>query len=513
LLKIPDKAWYVIRVLVKMRLEHKKKDTITYREIAKILGFYVTRSKTNKAKHRIALVINKLIELGVLTRGEEKGTYIINYVAVEHYANVTLPMGTKLEYLPRGPNYEYWPEAIEAVEVAKEFNSLVAWTRVMGPFYSDVEGLEPPAGNALYTPPAKRSKRTGTAVRTLKPPKLKHLTLVTVLVGPHRLSVLKRGIVYVLLMGVHGAAQTTFPCIKCRTPAGGTRYLCAGSEKVLQELLATVGPNPICTVAGGELAPTSVVADVPGQGLQPLEYVSATVHRLEPGIQVYNTALLAIAPRYNFYVGYSRALGLPAVVAVPRHVVYSQAVTNPLRLQSDAYHILDALEGTVYATLDQLPALDTPALRGQPRALLQAPPPPTPPAGGTTTVYVDYVLTVNGQRTKRNVTELRNFIANIRQYAREGKKVSVYSLRLIIPLVGADSTGLADTLNFGFLYIYHNSRKDPPGAVRIELRPYAGVLQVLGVEATLAQLVRTLKELLPALEATHRALVPWVVVS
>ena len=201
MLKIPDKAWYVIRVLWKMRLENKKRDTITYREIAKILGFKVTRSKTNKAKHRIALVINKLIELGVLTRTEEKGTYIINYIAVEYYANVTLPMGVKLEYLPRGPNYEYWPEAIEAVEVAREFNSLVEWTRVMSPFYSEGEGLEPPAVNAGIagnTPPTKRSKRTANAKPTLKPPRLKHLTYTVIVVGHNKLSVLKRGIVYFL---------------------------------------------------------------------------------------------------------------------------------------------------------------------------------------------------------------------------------------------------------------------------------------------------------------------------
>ena len=508
MLKIPDKAWYVIRVLWKMRLENKKRDTITYREIAKILGFKVTRSKTNKAKHRIALVINKLIKLGVLTRSEEKGTYIINYVAVEYYANTTLPMGVKLEYLPRGPNYEYWPEAIEAVEVAREFNSLVEWTRVMSPFYSEGEGLEPPAGNAGiagFTPPTKRSKRTATA-KPAKPPRLKHLTYTVIVVGHNMLSVLKRGIVYFLLIGIHGAAQTTFPCIRCRTPSGGTRYLCAGSDKVLQELLSSVGPNPMCSVAGGELAPTSLVADVPPDGLMLFDQAPATASKIEPGIQVYNSALNPLATRYNFYVGYSRAKGVPALEVIPRSVVYSELKRGNLRLLADIPLILDALIGTIHATLAQLPRIDSLSLRNLPRALLQGPP---PPGAGTVTVYADYQLEVEGRKSRRNQTALSQFLALLRYYADRGKKVSILYLKLIIPLAGAEATGLADTLNFGFLYIYRNQHKDPPNAIRIEGRPYTGIKQAVGKYRLLDLLVRTLRELLPALEATHRALVPW----
>jgi len=510
LLKIPDKAWYVIRVLWKMRLEKKKRDTITYREIAKILGFKVTRSKTNKAKHRIALVINKLIELGVLTRTEEKGTYIINYVAVEYYANVTLPMGVKLEYLPRGPNYEYWPEAIETAEVAREFNSLVTWTRVMSPFYSEEGSLEPPAGatsNTGFTPPAKKARRTANA-KPAKPPRLKHLTYTVIVVGHNRLSVLKRGIVYFLLMGIHGAAQTTFPCIRCTTPAGGTRYLCAGSVKVLQELIASVGPNPTCSVLGGELAPTSLVADVPPDGLMLFDKAPATAPKIEPGIQVYNSALQAFATRYNFYIGYR---GVPSLEVVPRSVVYSELKRGNLRLLADIPLILDSLIGTIHATLAQLPRIDSLALRQLPKALLQGPP---PPGAGTVTVYVDYKLEVEGRKSKRNQTALSQFLALLRYYADRGKKVSIYYLKLIIPLAGAEATGLADTLNFGFLYIYNNKNKDPPNAIRIELRPYAGIKQALGGKYKLLDLlVRALRELLPTLEATHRALVPWLLLN
>jgi hypothetical protein len=136
-----------------------------------------------------------------------------------------------------------------------------------------------------------------------------------------------------------------------------------------------------------------------------------------------------------------------------------------------------------------------------------------PPPAGTVTVYADYQLEVDGRKTKRNQTALTDFLALLRYYADRGKAVSVLHLKLIIPLVGADATGLADTLNFGFLYAYRNQHKDPSNAVRIELRPYTGIKQSLGKYGLLDLLVRSLRELLPSLEATHRALVPWVLTA
>jgi len=524
LLKIPDKAWYVTRVLWGMRLENKRenkrKDTITYREIAKILGFNVTRSKTNKAKHRIALVINKLISLGVLTRSEEKGIYTINYVAVEYYANVTLPMGTKLEYLPRGPNYEYWPEAIETAEVAREFNSLVTWTRVIAPFYSEGVGLEPPAGvagNTGFTPPAKKSKRTAStaSAKPAKPPQLKHFIITQLRIGHNQLEAVVMGNTYLLTLGLGGSATgggattTTFYCTLCRTPAGGTRYLCAGSDKVLQELLASVGPNPLCSIGGGDLAPTSLVADVPPGGLQLFDATPATAPKIEPGLQVYNTPLYPVVQSwYQLAVtsAYRNSIGVPALVLLPRTKVNRAVSRRPLRLLREVLFILDALGGAVHTALSQLPVVDSLSLRSLPGALLRGTPPP--PGAGAVTVYVDYKLEVAGRKTRRNVAALCDFIALLRYYADRGKEVSILYLKVIVPLVGAEATGLADTLNFGYLYIYHNKRKDPPGAVRFEFRPYSGVKKAVGKYGLLNLFVRSLATLLPALEATHRALAP-----
>jgi hypothetical protein len=275
---------------------------------------------------------------------------------------------------------------------------------------------------------------------------------------------------------------------------------------VLLELISYTGTNPTCSVFGGNLSPTSLVADIPGQGLQQFDRAPAGTPRLEPGIQIYNTALLAFATRYNLYVGYSSALGVPSLEVVPRSVVYSELKRGNLRLLADLPLILDSLIGTIHATLAQLPSIDSLALRSLPRAV----PSDTPPPAGAVTVYINYKLKVGGHKTGGNLTTLSSFIALLDRYAREGRKVRVLYLKLIIPLVGADSTGLADTLNFGFLYIYNNKNKDPPNAIRIEGRPYTGIKQSLGKYGLLDLLVRSLRELLPALEATHRALVPWV---
>ena len=284
--------------------------------------------------------------------------------------------------------------------------------------------------------------------------------------------------------------------------------MCAGSDKVLLELISYTGPNPTCSVYGGDLAPTSLVADVPPDGLMLFDRAPATAPKIEPGIQIYNTALLAFAARYNLYIGYSKGLGVPALEVVPRRAVYKELKRGNLRLLSDLPLILDSLIGTVHSALAQLPSIDSLALRNLPRAV----PSDTPPPAGavTVTVYVDYKLEVEGRKLRRNLTTLSGFIALLDRYAREGKAVSVLYLKLIIPLAGAEATGLADTLNFGFLYIYNNKNKDPPNAIRIEGRPYTGIKQSLGKYGLLDLLVRSLRELLPALEATHRALVPWV---
>jgi len=501
-------VWVLARLLQKRKLEGKRDVFISFNDIRAMLGY------SKKSKTMPSYVIREAINWGLLSKAW-KGYYKINWEAVDYVANNTVPksIGTKAlhnEYLTKA-----WLEIREAKEVIREFNTLLGGTRVYGAQLWLMGQQEPPAGNAgvaSSTPNTRRSKCAGattTPPAPLAPYRFTHLTPTMIVVGHSLLPVLKQGDVYLIMEGIRGGVQSTFPCIKCTTPAGGTRYLCAGSTSVLLEVVHYAGNNPMCSVFGGSLSPTSLVADIPGYGLVLFDKAPADAPRLEPGIQVYNTALLALASRYNFYVGYSRALGLPALEVIPRHAVYVEISHGDLRFISELPLILDALIGTIHAVLRQLPSVDSLSLRQLPSALLQSP----PPAGGTVTVYVDYQLIVNGHKTRRNVAALSNFIALLDRYATDGKKVKVYRIKFIIPLVGADSTGLSDNLNFGFLYAYNNSRKDPTNTVRFEQRPYSGVKEAVGKYGLLDLMVRTLASLLPALEATHRALVPWVVVS
>jgi len=494
-------VWVLSRLLLKRRLEGKRDIFISFNDIRAMLGY------SKKSKTMPSYVIREAINWGVLSKAW-KGYYKINWEAVNHVANATVPknVGTKAlhnEYLTKD-----WLELKEAKEVIQEFNALIGGTRVYGPRFWLMGELEPPAGNTGFTPPTRKSK-SASSPKPAKPPLLRHLTPTMIVVGHSMLPVLKLGSVYLLMLGIRGGAQSVFPCVRCTTPSGGTRYLCAGSESVLLELLHYTGSNPMCSVVGGGLAPTSLVADVPPGGLQLFDQAPATAPKIEPGLQVHMPALRALASRYNFYVGYSRDLDLPALEIVARSVVYREVARINLRLLADLPLILDALAGTVYATLRQLPSIDSLSLRQLPKALLRGAPLPPPPGGSSVTVYVVYQLKVNGRETRRNLTTLSQFIALLRQYADRGSKVGLLYFKVIIPLVGADATGLSDSLSFGFLYIYHNDSKDPPGAVRIELRPYTGVKKAVGKYGLLDLLIRTLKGLLPALEATHRALVPW----
>jgi len=495
-------VWVLAKLLLKRRLEGRRDIFISFNDIRAMLGY------SKKSKTMPSYIIKEAINWGVLSKAW-KGYYKINWEAVNHVANATVPknIGTKAlhnEYLTKG-----WQEVREAKEVIGEFNALLGGTRVYGSQLWLMGELEPPTGttgNTGFTPPTRKPKRTANA-KPAKPPHFNHLTPTMIVVGHSKLPVLKLGNVYLLMLGVRGGAQSVFPCVSCRTPSGGTRYLCSGSESVLLELISYTGANPTCSVYGGDLSPTSLVADVPPEGLMLFDKAPATAPKIEPGIQIYNSALLAFAARYNLYVGYSSALGVPSLEVVPRSVVYSELKRGNLRLLSDLPLIIDSLIGTVHSALAQLPSIDSLSLRNLPRAVLSDTPPPT--GAVTVTVYVDYKLEVEGRKLRRNLTTLSSFIALLDRYAREGRKVRVLYLKLIIPLAGAEATGLSDTLNFGFLYIYNNKNKDPPNATRIEGRPYAGIKQSLGKYGLLDLLVRSLRELLPALEATHRALVPW----
>jgi hypothetical protein len=522
-------VWVLARKLKARELEGIKEDIITYRELMTLLGY----SKTDK--RALDLVLREAVALGVLNRAW-KGNYRVIREGVDYVVTSTIPQSVGKRELHNEYLLKDWLEFIEAEEVEREFNSLVAWTRVYGSLYWQAWGLEPPAGNAGntgFTPPTRKSKPAGAAKPAkLKPPQLRHFIITLLSVGHNLLEAVVMGNTYLLLLGLggdsSGGGRYTFYCTRCRTPAGGARYLCAGSVKVLQELLATAGPNPICSIAGGDLAPTSLVADIPGRGLQLFDQAPATASKLEPGLQVYGTPLLPVVEHwYQLAVTstYRNSIGVPALVLLPRSKVNRAVTRRPLRLLREVLYILDALAGAVHSALSQLPAVDSLSLSQLPRPLLRGTPPRLPltdgGGGGTAAVYVEYQLKERVREVDRagrqrvywlhhreRLAPLSQFLWELNRYASSGIEVQIMNFKVIVPLVGADATGLSDTLNFGYLYIYHNQHKDPPGAVRIELRSHSGVKKAVGKYGLLDLFARSLVGLLPTLEATHRALAP-----
>jgi len=522
-------VWVLARKLKTRELEGKKEDIITYRELMTLLGY----SKTSK--HALDLVLREAVALGVLRRAW-KGSYRVIKEGVDYVVTSTIPQSVGKRALHSEYILKDWLEFIEAEEVEREFKAIREWTRVYGSLYWQAWGLEPPAGiagNTGFTPPARKSKSARVHAQkqpaTLKPPRLRHFIITQLRVGHNLLEAVVLGDAYLLTLGLGGEGSgqpsATFSCVRCRTPSGGARYLCAGSDKVLQEVLASAGPNPVCSM-GGDLAPTSLVADVPPKGLMLFDQAPATAPKIEPGLQVYGTPLLPVVQNwYQLAVTstYRNSIGVPALVLLPRTKVNRAVSRRPLRLLREVLFILDALGGAVASALRQLPTVDSLSLRQLPRALLRGIPPrlPLPDGGGGVTIYVEYQLKERVREVDRagrqrvywlhhseRLAPLSEFLRELDSYADRGVEVQVMNFKVIVPLVGADATGLSDTLNFGYLYIYHNENKDPPGAVRFEYRSHSDIKKAVGKYGLLDLFVRSLATLLPTLEATHRALAP-----
>jgi hypothetical protein len=522
-------VWVLAKILQKTRMErNRERFVLSSRDIRDYLGY----SKSNRTS--LSLVIREAIDWGVLSQATTKegktwrGYYNVNWDAVEYVASFTVPksFGRKAlhnEYLTR-----HWLEFEQAKEVAKEFKQLLGGTRNWWARFWLAGEPEPeaspasPAGITPHTVKARRSRRPSAAGKegAARPPRLRYLTATMVDVGPHRLPVIKLGDAYLLPFGVRGGAQSAFPCVRCSSPAGGARYLCAGSVKVLQEVLASAGPSPVCSIVGGGLAPTSLVADVPGQGLILFDYASADAPRLEPGVQLYDPALLACARRYHIIVSstYRNSIGAPALILVPLKGVSKDISRRPDKLLSDLRFCLDAMAGARASILRGLPSLDSLSIRSVPKSLFEGAVLTDGGGGGQPEVLVERQLKVKerervGGRLRAwwrhlppRLTALSQFIGELDRYAKEGREAVVTYFKVIVPL--RDSTGLGDLLNLAYLYIYNNPRKDPPNALRFELRAHSGVKQRLGKYGLLNLFVSAIAALGQPLEDAHRALSP-----
>jgi hypothetical protein len=306
---------------------------------------------------------------------------------------------------------------------------------------------------------------------------LRRLRLTLISLGPVVLPalVLGSGTIYFVPIGVGGGAKSRFPCLSY--PNG--KYLCAGSVKALQELIDLAGgvpPEPL--PYGGSAA--RLVVDLPGSGLQPYDLAPDRAPRLEPGVQLYDSALqsclsrwhVIITSRYRLPSGFE---GWPSLVLLPLEGAAKSFSYAPDSIRSEVLYCLDALLGARQAVMRGLGRTMGDAIR-QALAIARTIAPPEA-ADPPVDIYVEHKSKVKVRGSNRWQRDRGRRLAPLDAFIAELKgRLSVEvaeSLKVIVPL--PDISGLRELLALGYIYAYRNPDKDPPNASRLEFRSYSGV--------------------------------------
>jgi hypothetical protein len=180
---------------------------------------------------------------------------------------------------------------------------------------------------------------------------LGRLRLTLISLGPVVLPalVLGGGTIYFVPVGVGGGAKSRFPCLAY--PNG--KYLCAGSVKVLNELMELAGgvpPEPL--PYGGSAA--RLVVDLPPNGLVPYDLAPDFAPKLEPGVQLYDSALQLCRWHVLLTTHYrlpKELDGWPCLVMLPLEDVANAFSRNPDAVRSEVLFCLDALLGARQAVM------------------------------------------------------------------------------------------------------------------------------------------------------------------
>ena len=464
-------------------------DIITTDRIRRILKF---RRKSKKVHN----VINEAIYWGALTR-EWTGSYRINWERCAYVASLP-PMNVGDRPLnSRSQHYDkrQWGEFRQALEVIREFWDFVRAARVQ----AFAQGLTvSPADNVLSPPPS----------LPLIPKGRLRYTLLSVGGRLVWALVLGLGNIYLVPLGVRGGAQSCFPCVAY----GSGKYLCAGSLKALFSLLGSLAEPPEPFPYGGH-SPRLVI-DAGRPGLVPYDAFTPA-GKYEPGVQVFDSALLPYLATWRSVIITSRyrlpeeLRGWPALVLELASGASRAVSYRPDVIRRDVPLIIDALLGLRQAVILGLRGSGLSPQSSVPYALVLA---------RTVTVQaVDppidiYIEVIDGFKVKegknryrheggRRLYRLDDFI---RLLSASDRPIVAETVRVIVPL--ADSPYLKEVLDFGFLFIYHNDRKDPPNAIRAEFRAYEGVTEAHGKEGSMRLALGLLHLLGQPLATTYQAL-------
>jgi len=466
-------------------------DIITTDRIRRLLKF---RRKSKKVHN----VINEAIYWGVLTR-EWAGSYRINWERCAYVASL-IPMNPGDRPLNNGSQHydkRQWGEFRQALDVIKEFWEFVRATRVQA--FARVPPVLP-ADNAL-TPPL--------ALPPMPPNGLLRYTVISIAGRLLPALVLGRGNIYLVPIGVRGGAQSCFPCI-----AYGGKHLCFGSLRALLSLVGSLAEPPEPFPYGGH-SPRLVI-DAGRGGLVPYESFAPTNGKYEPGVQVLDSALLysclvrwrsiTITSRYRLP---KELRGWPALVLEPSSGTNKAISRRPDTILRDVPLCIDALLGLRQSIIQGLKGSGLSPQASVPYAIALA---------RTVTVQAQdppidiYVEIIDGFKVKEGKNRYRHEggrrLLTLEEFARllsaRDRPTVAETVRVIVPL--ADAPYLKEVLDFGFLFIYHNDRKDPPNAVRAEFRAYEGVTEAHGKEGTMKLALGLIHLLGLPLASTYQAL-------
>jgi len=423
-------------------------------------------------------VIHEAVEWGMLSPARTRkgkawrGYYEVDWDAVNYVASL-IPLdtisGKPLNITGGRPLRRYGELRSqgllgELMETLEEFKAVIGGTRV----HARVSC--PPAGGSPEGVIACNTCNTGITGLT----QLRRLRLTLISVGPVVLPalVLGGGVIYFVPMGVGGGAKSRFPCLSY----SNGRYLCAGSVKALQELIDLAGGVPPEPLPYGGSAARPVV-DLPPHGLEPFELAPDFAPRLEPGVQLFGSALQSCLSRWHILITSRYRLpeeldGWPSLVMLPLEGAAKAFSYAPDSIRSEVLYCLDALLGARQAVMRGLRRTMGEAIR-QALAIARTISPPEA-ADPPMDIYIEYRPKVKERgrnrwrhdRPRRLVT-LEQFISELK--GRDSVEVAE-SLKVIVPL--PEITGLRELLALGYVYGYHNDQKDPPNVVRLEFRPY-----------------------------------------
>jgi hypothetical protein len=402
-------------------------------------------------------VIRNAVRWGLLSpatrRGRAwRGHYVINWDNVRYVASL-IPMNPG----DRGLNNDYKRDfgAFRlALEVISDFRAALRGTRVHARGFWPLGGV--PEGSV-----------TGLT-------QLRRLRLTLISLGPVVLPalVLGDGTIYFVPMGVGGGAKSRFPCLAY----SNGKYLCAGSVKVLNELIELAGGSPPEPLPYGGAA-ARLVVDLPPHGLQPYDLAPGFAPKLEPGVQLYDSALQSCLSRWHVIITSHYRLpsgfeGWPSLVLIPREGVAGELSYDPDAVRSEVLFCLDALLGARQAVMRGLGRTMGEAV-AQALAIARTISPPEavdPPID----IYIEYRPKVKEKGRNRwrhdrprSIMTLEQFISELK--GRLSVEVAEF-LKVIVPL--PEITGLRELLALGFVYGYHNDQKDQPNASRLEFRAY-----------------------------------------